>query len=223
MAAAVSITFNMSAAPDGNSSFWVFFFAPTWKLLYFVLSIKPVSVYAFILGCESLHLHGFVSYLWTKPSSDPYEQKRTFTSALAKAPLCCLPVFVLSLFTFISWPQCWVTAPGTDENIKPEEIRAHRRLTSASLNVMQQFYFTPWADPEQRAETQGSIFVSGFVLFCFFHLSLNEALIARCIQRGSVTHLSLSPSHDDAGLLRAGKRFRCASLQSALSHHILLC
>lgn len=181
MAAAVSITFNMSAAPDGNSSFWGFFFAPTWKLLYFVLSIKPVSVYAFILGCESLHLHGFVSYLWTKPSSDPYEQKRTFTSALAKAPLCCLPVFVLSLFTFISWPQCWVTAPGTDENIKPEEIRAHRRLTSASLNVMQQFYFT-------------RIFVSGFVLFCFFHLSLNEALIARCIQRGSVTHLSLSLS-----------------------------
>lgn len=26
MAAAVSITFNMSAAPDGNSSFWGFFF-----------------------------------------------------------------------------------------------------------------------------------------------------------------------------------------------------
>lgn len=168
--------FNMSraAAPDGNSCFSffvvVFFFALMWKFLYFVFSIKPVSICVFILVCVSLHLHGFVSYLWTKPSSDPYEQKRTFTSALAKAPLCCLPVFVLSLFTFISRPQCWVTAPGTDENIKPEEIRAHRRLTSASLSVMQQFYFTPWADPEQREETQGSIFVSGFVLFCFFSL-----------------------------------------------------
>lgn len=114
MAAAVSITFNMSAAPDGNSSFWVFFFCSNVKTPLFCAFHKTcvcicvhfgVWILAFTWICKLLVNKAIIRSLWAEKD---FHKRFSKSTSLLFACVCFVIIHIYLLTSVLSHsPRYW--------------------------------------------------------------------------------------------------------------------
>lgn len=199
--------------------FWGFFcsnvktplFCAFHKTCVYICVHFGVWILAFTWICKLLVNKAIIRSLWAEKD---FHKRFSKSTSLLFACVCFVIIHIYLLTSVLSHsPRYWWKHQAWGNTSPPQ---AHFCISKCDAAVL--FHTLSWS---RAAGGNARIDFCEWLCFVLFFSLKSWWSFNSKMHSTWLCYTSLS--HDDAGLLRAGKRFRCASLQSALSHHILLC